>query len=75
MSIKGAIVTGAASGVGLELSKLLISRGWLVVMTDINTRGAVSATDLGDKALWVECNIADWDSQILMFQKGGCLPD
>lgn len=67
---KGAIVTGAASGVGLQLSKMLVSKGWHVVMTDINPAGKSVSAALGNNVLWVESNIADWDSQVTMFEKG-----
>jgi 15-hydroxyprostaglandin dehydrogenase (NAD) len=70
MSDHGAIVTGAASGVGLELTKMLLSKGWSVVMTDINPAGAGIAKELGAKVLWVEMDIADWESQAVMFEKG-----
>jgi NAD(P)-dependent dehydrogenase (short-subunit alcohol dehydrogenase family) len=64
MSTKGVIVTGAASGVGLGLSKLLISKRWYVMMTDINPAGAVIASELGDPVLWVVLNIADWAGSV-----------
>lgn len=70
MSEQGAIITGAASGIGLALTKHLLDKGWRVVMTDINPIGETIAMDLGVKVLWIECNIADWDSQVSMFAKG-----
>ena len=36
LSGKCAIVTGAASGIGLSLSKLAVIKGMNVVMTDVN---------------------------------------
>jgi D-arabinose 1-dehydrogenase-like Zn-dependent alcohol dehydrogenase len=72
MASKGAIITGAASGVGLELSKLLLAKGWDVIMTDINPAGAATAEKLGEHAFWVKSDISDWDSQVQLFEKGIC---
>lgn len=48
---KTAIVTGAGSGIGLALSKELISRGAKVWLTDINEQSVQEAAKtLGDKA-------------------------
>ena len=48
---KSAIVTGAASGIGLALSKELIARGAHVWLTDINEAGAQqAASSLGSDA-------------------------
>lgn len=66
----GAIVTGAASGLGLALTKHLLSNGWLVVMADIDPAGEGVAKELGEDVLWVNTDIASWESQIEMFQKG-----
>lgn len=48
-TLKGAIITGAASGVGLALTKHLLSKGWHVVMSDINEAGDGIAKELGGK--------------------------
>lgn len=64
-----AIVTGAASGIGLNLSKLLISRGWRVAMADTNEKaGTAESAALGPQALFVRCDVSDWDSQSRMFE-------
>lgn len=34
MSERGAVITGAASGMGLALTKDLLAKGWRVVMAD-----------------------------------------
>lgn len=59
-----AIVTGAASGIGLNLSKLLVSRGWRVVMADI----AKECEGLGPNALFCRCDVLDWESQLNVFE-------
>ncbi|KAF2837877.1 15-hydroxyprostaglandin dehydrogenase [Patellaria atrata CBS 101060] len=63
-----AIVTGASSGMGLALSRDLVNRGWKVAMADINPNVELSK-ELGDKAEFFKCNVADYDSQAEMFQK------
>jgi 15-hydroxyprostaglandin dehydrogenase (NAD) len=65
-----AIVTGAASGIGLALTKALLAKGYHVVMADINPSGASLATTLGDNVLFVHTDTSDWESQINLFQKG-----
>lgn len=72
MAKNGAIITGAASGVGLELTTHLLGKAWRVVMTDINKAAEDIAKKLGSDVLWVECDIADWESQVSAFQKGKC---
>jgi len=39
-------------------------------MTDIDKTGESVAKGFGDNVLWVETDIADWDSQANMFEKG-----
>lgn len=45
LSGKCAIVTGAASGIGLSLSKLAVIKGMNVVMTDVNVAGLQDAAN------------------------------
>ncbi|KIX97753.1 uncharacterized protein Z520_06531 [Fonsecaea multimorphosa CBS 102226] len=64
-----AIVTGAASGIGLNLSKLLVSRGWRVVMADVNEKlGKLQSNALGPETLFSKCDVSDWDSQCRTFE-------
>jgi 15-hydroxyprostaglandin dehydrogenase (NAD) len=74
MSKQGAIVTGAASGVGLELTKHLLSKGWKVVTVDINQAGEAISKDLGADVLWVETDISSWDAQVQLFETGNFPP-
>jgi len=70
MSERGAVITGAASGMGLALTKDLLAKGWRVVMADINPAGEELAVSLGDQALFVKTDISDFHSQMHLFRKG-----
>lgn len=59
---KTAFVTGAASGIGLALTKALLERGTKVMMADMNAEGLKAAqTSLGrpDDTDIVVCDVAD----------------
>lgn len=69
MSKPGAIITGAASGVGLALTKHL-SKGWRVVMTDIRSSGSAVAAELGPDVVFVKSDVGNWESQVVLFETG-----
>ena len=70
MSKPVAIVTGAASGIGLALTKHLISKDWLVVMADINaTLGTEVSSELGSSALFIPTNVSIYSEQARLFSK------
>jgi NAD(P)-dependent dehydrogenase (short-subunit alcohol dehydrogenase family) len=62
---KVAVVTGAAQGFGLEISRDLILQGATVVLTDINAQGAQAAADTINaqlnkpRAMGLPINVAD----------------
>ncbi|MEZ4887404.1 MAG: SDR family NAD(P)-dependent oxidoreductase [Chitinophagales bacterium] len=62
-SSKRAFITGAASGLGKEMSLLLAKDGWTIGMSDINetalAQAAKSVTDAGGKALTYQLDVAD----------------
>ena len=54
-----AIVTGAASGFGAEISRHYIAEGAKVVVADMNEKGAKAvAAELGDGAIAVKCDVS-----------------
>jgi NAD(P)-dependent dehydrogenase (short-subunit alcohol dehydrogenase family) len=64
---KTAFVTGAASGIGLALSKALLSKGANVVMADIDTTAlekVASGINVTDQIITTHCNVADYDSVV-----------
>jgi 3-oxoacyl-[acyl-carrier protein] reductase len=54
-----AIVTGAASGFGAEISRHYVAQGAKVVVADMNEQGARAvAAELGDSAIAVKCDVS-----------------
>jgi len=54
-----AIVTGAASGFGAEISRHYVAEGAKVVVADMNEQGAKAvAAELGDSAIAVKCDVS-----------------
>jgi NAD(P)-dependent dehydrogenase (short-subunit alcohol dehydrogenase family) len=55
---KVAIVTGASSGIGLEIAKRYIEEGAKVVLSDVNVQaGEAVASQLGENALFLPCDV------------------
>ncbi|WPZ36793.1 SDR family oxidoreductase [Thalassobaculum sp. OXR-137] len=61
MTQKVAIVTGAARGIGLAVSRRFLSEGWQVLMVDIEAEALLAAQDgLGtDDAVAQVCDVSD----------------
>jgi NAD(P)-dependent dehydrogenase (short-subunit alcohol dehydrogenase family) len=61
-----ALVTGAASGMGLATAKAFATAGAAVVLADVDAHAAQAAVDeltaAGDRALAVACDVTDEDS-------------
>lgn len=55
---KVAVVTGAASGIGLGTAQLFVSEGAHVVLADIDDeRGSAAASELGESAVYVHTDV------------------
>lgn len=58
--MKTAVITGAASGIGLELVKSYVQSDYNVVMVDINEEKLQNeAAQFGDKVLTVKCDVTN----------------
>ena len=70
---KVALVTGAASGIGLATTTAFAESGAAVVLADLDIAAAEAATqnliDAGHKAIAVRCNVADESDAAAMVEK------
>ena len=63
LSSAKAVVTGGASGLGLATARRVLAAGGQVVMLDINDEnGTQSAAELGERAHYINANVASEDS-------------
>ena len=71
MSKQVAIITGAASGMGLALTKHLLDRNWRVVMADTNAAaGSHLAKSFGEDALFIQTDVSVYSQQASLFAQG-----
>jgi 15-hydroxyprostaglandin dehydrogenase (NAD) len=69
MSKHVALITGGASGIGFALTKHLLSKGWKVVMADINHEsGQNLSEELGPDTSFVRADVTVYADQIAMFK-------
>jgi NAD(P)-dependent dehydrogenase (short-subunit alcohol dehydrogenase family) len=65
---KVAVVTGACSGIGLALTKHLLSKSWSVVLADLQPPNKEDEDDLPtDRTLYIKTNVASFEDQARMF--------
>ena len=57
-----------ASGIGLALTKELVTKGWNVSMVDISTNGPEISKGFGDSVDYYHVDVSDYDQQAKMFQ-------
>lgn len=75
---KRVVVTGGASGLGLEIAKAFSGGGARVVLADVNQeRGLAAAEGLKGEAHFVRCDVRDWAATAELAQEtdrllGGC---
>src|SRR5690606_28325024 len=78
---RSALVTGAASGIGLAYAECMSEAGAKVTLTDIDGEGAAREaqrlTDEGYEARWAVCDVSDLDQVARAFDDhvaayGGC---
>jgi len=54
-----AVITGGASGLGLETARMVVTAGGQATLLDMNAeQGAASAADLGERAMFVEADVS-----------------
>ena len=63
-----AIVTGAASGIGLAVTQHLLSKNYCVVLADVNAKeGESVAASLGPDARFIHTDVSSYASQAVLF--------
>ncbi|PKY07417.1 NAD(P)-binding protein [Aspergillus campestris IBT 28561] len=64
-----AIVTGATSGVGVDIARDLYQRGWKVACVGRNKAAGQAVVDsLGDRAQFFRADVSDYKSQATLFK-------
>jgi 15-hydroxyprostaglandin dehydrogenase (NAD) len=70
MSKPVAIITGAGSGIGEAVAKHMYSKGYKVVVADMNpTTGEKVALSLGPDAKFIQADVSNYKSQALLFKQ------
>jgi len=67
--MQAAIVTGAARGIGLATTKLMVAEGWQVAMIDRDEAALMAAAEELESVLPVVCDVSDPDQVSAMTAK------
>ncbi|KAJ5200039.1 hypothetical protein N7491_009160 [Penicillium cf. griseofulvum] len=69
MSAPVAVITGASSGMGLAVTKHLVTKGWRVAMADIDEEtGRRLATELGDQVVFCHTDVTSYSQLANLFR-------
>ena len=64
------IVTGGASGIGLAVTKHLLSRGYRIMIADMNAeQGEKIAAELGSKCAFQKTDVSKYPEQAALFSR------
>ncbi|KAI9837322.1 MAG: hypothetical protein M1819_000396 [Sarea resinae] len=63
-----AVVTGGASGIGLEITKLLLSRGYHVIIADLNSALGQEVSSSLPNTAFLHCDASSWPSLAAVFK-------
>ena len=70
MSKPVAVVTGAASGIGLAVTKHLLSKGFKVAMADMNAKqGESLSSELGSDTMFQQTDVSNYAQQGSLFSR------
>jgi 15-hydroxyprostaglandin dehydrogenase (NAD) len=65
-----AIITGAGSGIGEAVAKYMYSKGYKVVVADMNpTTGEKVTSTLGPDAMFIQTDVSSYKSQAELFKR------
>lgn len=70
MSKPVAIVTGGASGIGLAVTEHLLTRGYKVIIADVDVaKGETLVARLGSDVLFYKTDVSSYDQQLALFSR------
>jgi NAD(P)-dependent dehydrogenase (short-subunit alcohol dehydrogenase family) len=65
---KTVVITGGAKGIGGACSRLFYQNGWQVAILDLDEIGNTLAEDLGEGALFIQCDVSRGDQVKAAFE-------